>query len=252
MVSISTFTGFLISGLVIIAIFSIVGGFFQPPAPAEKISLTKSIPLEFSISKLRESKEVRMQDMVLHNGLLFGSNELKYNLSLPNDTESVVVSFDVTRTNLYAPLVIKADGFSESRKLPKGSYSFDIGKKENNVIITIQPDSSLWRIWAPALYEINNTKAAISAFKTEKSGFSFNLDKELPAESANLILQFDKSTGVFMAELNGNALHSGTVKAIETIPVNTTLLANENTLVFAAANNSQFAGRGTLVINYKG
>jgi len=252
MVSISTYAGFLIAGLVIIAIFSIVGEFFQVETPVEKTAMTKSLPLEFSISKLRESKDVELPNMVLINGLLFGSNAMVYNITLPNDTENVELDFDVVRTNRYAPLVIKAGDFTESRKLPKGHYSFNLNGRES-ILVTIQPESSWWRIWAPALYELNNARATITAFKSENSKFSFNLDKELEGlESANLVLQFDKNRGNLVAELNGAILHSGAVTGIETLPINITTLGKENTLVFAAANNSQFEGRGTLVINYKG
>ncbi len=253
MVNISAYAAFLISGLVIIAIISIVANVFQFEAPVEKEkkSMTRSIPLEFSISRLRESKDVALPSMVLHSGLLFGSSGLTYNLSIPNDTEEVKLSFDIARTNMYAPLTVRANGFVESRKLPKGSYSFVFGKSSGHMLIYIQPESSSWRIWAPALYEINNTKATINAFKSESSDFSFNLDKELEdLESANLVLQFDKRLGTLVAELNNKTLYSGTAKGIETITINATLLGRENKLVFSALNNSQFSGSGTVVINY--
>ncbi len=254
MVNVSTYVGFLIFGLVVIAIFSITVNIFQEaPRPPEKNAFTRSIALgEFSISRLSRSTEVALPNMILINGLLFGANELKYNLSLPNETQDIKLSFDVVRTNRYGPLSVRADGFAESRKLPKGKYSFDLGKREGSTIITIQPESSWWRIWAPALYELNNTKATISAFYPETKEFSFLLDKELAEpQSASLVMQFDKDAGTFTASLNGNTIHSGGVSSIETIRINTTLLRKENSLVFSAATGSQFSGRGTFVINYK-
>lgn len=254
MVSISTFTGFLISGLVIIAIFSIVADVFHfiQAAPETRQPLTKAFPFEFTISKLRESRDVELPNAILINGLLFGSNALTYNLPIANDTETASLSFDVNRTNRYAPLTVRADGLVESRKLPTGHYSFNLGKREGSTLILIQPESSWWRIWAPALYEINNVKLKVNAFKSQNESFTFSLDKELPAESASLVMQFDKNTGSFETELNGALLHRGSVRSVETIPINTSLLTKENRLGFAAANNSQFAGRGTIVINYNG
>lgn len=251
MVSVSTYAGFLISGLVIISIFSAVADvFFRAEIPAEARLATKSIPFDFSVSKLPESKEVKLPDTVLINGLLFGSNALSYNLSLPNGTETVSLSFDVARTNRYAPLDIRADGFAESRKLPKGSYSYDlgIGRNDGNMLLKIQPESSWWRIWAPALYDLRNAKLMLNAFKSESQSFQFST--ELPVESASLVLQFDKRAGTFMADLNDRTVFRGTVSGVQTIPINTTLFVKENSIVFAAANNSQFSGTGTLVINY--
>lgn len=251
MVSISAFTAFLISGLVIIAIFSIIGGFIQTQTEpsVEKTAVTKSLSLEFSISKLRETRDIKLPDMLLQNGLLFDSNKLKYSLDLPNDTEEVALSFDIVRTNRYGPLTIKAGRLSESRKFPTGHYTFNIENREGSIPVEINPESSFWRIWAPTLYKLNNTKVTIGAFKTEKSDYSFNL--EVPAESASLILQLDKNSGNLDADLNGDVIYSGSPKPIETIPINVSLIKKDNKITFNPANNSQFAGRGTLIINYK-
>ncbi len=258
MVSVSTYTGFVIFGLVAIAIFSIVFGpfiglFQEAPQLPEKNALTRSIALgEFSVSRLATSSEMALPNKVLVNGLLFGANELHQSITLSNETQDARLSFDIIRTNMYGPLNIKAGGLTESRKLPKGSYSFDI-KSVGSAVIFIQPESSWWRIWAPALYELNNTRVTISAFSPETREFAFSLDKELnDTQSASLVVQFDKNSGMFIAGLNGNTIHNGSAGSIETVRINTSLLRMENVLSLAAANGAQFSGRSTIVINYLG
>ncbi|MBI2076088.1 MAG: hypothetical protein HYT72_02465 [Candidatus Aenigmarchaeota archaeon] len=243
------FVTFLAGGLLIIAVMALFSGFLQPTEEAVKKVTTKSLTFStnFSISNLKESSVIELGKKELINGLLFGSNSLVYNLT-PKPADATL-SFDVVRTNVYAPLTIAANGkILESRRLGIGKYSFSLNV--NNTLITIAPESSLWKIWAPALYELDNTRIYAGSFRNETKEFNFELDQMDNFQFGNIVVLLSTNEGRFFVELNGNVIYEDTAVSGKSVPINKTFLKRQNSLVLRADKNSRLAGDAIVSLTY--
>lgn len=246
------FAAFLIGGLIIIAALALLSGFLnlseQTPV---KTFTAKSVTfaINFSISNLKENRIIELGKKELINGLLFGSNSLVYNIT-PRPEEAAL-SFDVVRTNRYAPLTIAANNkVLESKRLGIGKYSFPLNV--NDTLITIVPESSSWKIWAPALYELDNTRISVGNFRNETKEFDFDLKKEFENfQFGNLVLLLTANAGKLFAELNGNVIYADIAVSGKSIPINKTFIRQgQNTLVLRADKNSHLAGDAIISVTY--
>ena len=246
------FVTFLIGGLIIIAALALLSGFLNlSEQMSVKTFTTKSIAfaINFSINNLKENSIIELGKKELINGLLFGSNSLVYNITpRPEDAS---LSFDVVRTNRYAPLTIAANNkVLESKRLGIGKYNFPLNV--NDTLITIVPESSSWKIWAPALYELDNTRIYVGNFRNQTKEFNFDLEKEFENfQFGNLVLLITSNEGKLFAELNGNVIYADIAVSGKSIPINKTFTRQgQNTLVLRADKNSRLAGDAIISVTY--
>lgn len=254
MFKVDSFVVFLAFGIAVILIVSFAVSFVQPPAeqpPAKRITTkTLAVTSNFSVSNLKEPNTISLGRKALVNGLLFGSNALAYNLT--PKPEDAVLSFSVIRTNRYAPLDVRVNGnLVESRRLPKGEYRYPLDLADST-LIEVAPESSTWKIWAPALYELDNAAISTGSFVNKTKEFSFDLDKELSNfQFSNILFLLDVNDGRIFTELNGNVIYADRAVSGKTIELNKTYFKpGRNSLILRADKNSRFAGTLVFAIAY--
>jgi hypothetical protein len=205
---------------------------------AQILEKEKSFEFPVNVSDNLVKKTLSSPDKSIHNGLLFGSDEIA--IEFP---ESYVkyLTFSVEKTNLYAPLIVYLNneiiykGFAD-----KGNYGIIINRTVSGVL-RIKAESSGWRIWAPALYDLKNINLFTESFSMLSNEFDFSLENNvLEGFSAARILKSPNNTNII---LNGNHL-SGVVVEKDY------LKEGRNIIVFEPFFNSSSSGAAILKIWY--
>ena len=229
------FVAFLIIGLVTIIVLFALFGPFGPYSEVTVINASKpiattttTIPLQpqeegkiligpqsvevwrsidlgkINVSYGSDERTVGIEQKRLYNGVLFGSDKLE--LNIPVDLTNFVgayIEFTVEKTNKYAPLLIKFNGYTlNESKFSEGTYKFILNSswvKENNKIEFI-PLSSSWKIWAPTVYDLKDVKFVYQTTYSHPTTAKFTVyDNEydnLANRDGRIILDLDEHKGV--------------------------------------------------------
>jgi len=170
------------------------------------------------------------------NGLLFGEQSLKYTV---NDLESITVRID--NTNGYGAFVVKINGeIAFAELLNAGEHVLPI-RVAGPVHIELAADSSYWKLWAPALYQISEVK-----LKSSESfeAYEFNGDSIVRGE---LVLNIDDSNdaGDLMVTVNGQNVYDGRADGAVSIDFSN-VRAGKNKLTIMAAPGAVYSGSAQL------
>lgn len=215
----------------------------------------KQYEMDLNVSYIKGEEIYSLEGKELSNGLLFGSNSIKYHLEAEG-IDSLTVNFRVVRTNSYAPLTIKVNNKIAHEKIYyPGDCSISIGKEflSEDMVIEIGASSSGWKIWAPNVYLIDDVELRVKSYLLRTNEFKFSLLEEYNNfEQGRVYLQLDENMGNFIAELNDRIIYSGIVSDYKTIEFNKSILkSGENSLMMEADLNSLFRGKAILTIFYK-
>ncbi len=180
------------------------------------------------------------------NGLLFGLSSVKVDLG---NSEYTTVSFDVTSTNKYGAVLIKVDeNIIVKQLLDEGHYEFTLPAGR---YIEIMPENSEWRIWAPAVYDLQNLKVTASSYPKDGTSFTFGLENLSEIESVRLDFHLNSNAGLMVIKLNGDVVYDGAVNNDQSVYIDKSRLDDVNILSFSAREDSKFDGRAVIAITRK-
>ncbi len=251
------FIVFLMIGLAILGFLVVIfnlGLFAEAPEPRfEERLVIKTARFAMEASNTRAQKTHSLGTLDLHNGLLFGKSDYAFNLTSSN-IEALEIQMNVKRTNSYGNLMLSAnDNALVNDRLLIGEYKISVNKSMYNghVIIEFGSESSSWRIWAPTVYEVD---AALNyeTFDKRTDEFTFELGNETDTlEYVTIDFIFNKNIGEIVLDVNGNRVFSGpTTKEFQVTVDKEFVKKGKNTVIFAAKEDSFFAGRGYVTVAY--
>jgi hypothetical protein len=263
----SEFVYFLVGGLIILAILLAIFGTGadigtcgtracppkQPQQGIIEVVKTFDIP-EWRASNLLQRMSTDEVDKIIFNGLLFGEDKIRYDLSKTN-LQDVRISFTVKSTNYYGRLLVRVnDQLLEARPFDPGQYEIVVPAEliSDHMVIEIAAESSAWRIWAPTVYVLENIKIAFTSYFSETSQFKFYLGEEyLNLEFAKVDVVLSENTGTLLVDINGRNIWTSPVANAQSIVLEKSdLRLGDNIIKFRAAPDSKFRGRGVIVVVY--
>lgn len=273
--AVSPFIGFLVAGLAILAILLAVFSlsefsFSTVRVPInvtrttnlsaamlvgpENVDVSKLFLQDFRISSMKDTHVYNTTSKTVFNGLLFGSDMIKYDINA-NNVENLDIKFDIVKTNGYAPLIIKVNGIVVSNKvynLGQFTVSVDSSLISDYMTIEISAESSSWRIWAPTLYELANVQFVVKSIASSSDEFTFSIPQEMidSFSGGRIDIALSENIGVLIAELNGKKLHEDTLLDAKTLKFNKSDIRLDNTLVMSAGESSQFYGMTKILVFY--
>ena len=181
----------------------------------------------------------------ISNGLLFGDAPVRVNIS---DSEFTRISFDVTKTNGYGDLMIKMDGsVVKQQPLSEGHYEFDLGSGHT---VEVQAESSEWKVWAPALYELDNLRISASVYPREKTTYAFDTNTA-DVQSVRMDFYMTSNAGQLLVKMNGDTVYTGAINNEQSIYLDKSRLDRVNLMDFEALQDSKFDGRATIAITHR-
>ena len=204
----------------------------------QKITKERSMIFDVNIAQSFSEKTETREDTKLFNGVLFGSNEIIF------DVDSFVKSmeFEVSSSNDYGALNVYMNGtllFSQDAK--SGKYKIDVNKVTKGEL-RIVASTSGWKMWAPALYGIKNIKLT-------------TVESDTKANEINFVLNEKEYNGLLSS-------------VIESMPQRVTILVNDhktegnnvdraffdlgdNKIVFLPDPQTSFSGKVSLKIKWE-
>ena len=206
------FVAFLAGGLILLLALTALFSFVQIPGEQKGIVITSTPAREFftpyhfafDISKLREEKSFYLGNVNVSNGILFGSQEVKYSIT-SEDAIDLRISFSVSGSNFYLPLNIKVNGNQiASKPLYDGEHSFVVKNATKETLIEISAESSSWRLWAPSLYKLSSVKFDLGRFSDVSREFRFNVTDARKISRGGIDFTFSENEGIFIFRLNNN------------------------------------------------
>jgi hypothetical protein len=182
----------------------------------------------------------------ISSGLLFGSNPVRVDVG---NSEQITVSFDVTTTNRYGDLLVRVDGNVVFRGLlDEGHYELQLGSGR---IVEIEAQSSEWRVWAPAVYDLENAVITSSSYPREKTTYTFEVADPREIQSVRIDFFMDSNAGGMLVKLNGDVVYDGAVNQQQSVFLDPSKLDEVNILTFDAREDSKFSGRATIAVTRK-
>ena len=255
------FIFFLVGGLAIIAVLMIIGVGFQygsqvtgsitglgspifvGTAAIEKVD---TLYASFDANNFLSTNVYDMGTREIKSGLLFGATSVTLGVG---KADSVDVSFDVVSTNGYGPLIVRIDDkVVEESKLDLGHYEFSFGSGKK---IEIAAGNSEWRIWAPALYRLDNLKITANGYPRDISTYTFKLSEPGNIDSARIDFNLRSNAGSLLLKLNGDVVYDGAVNPSQSIYIDQSKLDKLNIITFDAHEDSRFSGRATIALTHK-
>lgn len=226
----------------------VVGKYYTSPifVGRAEFEAVETIYTHFDADNYVQTKVYNVGSRRITNGLLFGSSSVKVDLGY---SEYTTVSFDVTSTNKYGSILIKVDeNVIVKELLDEGHYEFVLPAGR---YIEIMPENSEWRLWAPAVYDLQNLKVTASAYPRDGTTFTFGLENLSEIQSVRVDFYLDSNAGLIVMKLNGNVVYDGAVNSVQSVYIDKSMLDDVNILVFEAREDSKFSGRATLAITRK-
>ena len=168
--------------------------------------------------------------------LLFGEQSLKYTV---NDLESVTVKID--NTNGYGAFVIMVNGeVAVAEVLNAGEHTFALRNK-GLTVVEITADSSFWKLWAPALYQVSEVKIKASE-NSETYEFSGG-----DVTRGELVLNIEDSNdaGDLAVIVNGRSVYAGRAAGEVSVDFNN-VNSGKNKLAIMAAPGASYSGSAVL------
>jgi len=274
--------GFLVGGLIILAILLAIFNIGYFPESRRAFNYTPSItkPPEINetlaegwvglkdvetyriidlgnvdTSYMSNEIVINVPDKDLFSGLLFGSNSIKIHVTKPDDFVGAYLEFDISDTNSYGRLTIKMNNkVIENKVMYIGHYKVPISQIDEETIIKIEPESSLWKLWAPTTYYLRNIKLVIQRLKEHHQQKPFIIyENEFENLTRGWIdFNFDKYKGTLIIYLNGNEIYNDIVTGPKhrVMIDKDNFVPEENLLEFRSGENSNFTGTASLTIWY--
>ncbi|MCX6816105.1 MAG: hypothetical protein NT120_04620 [Candidatus Aenigmarchaeota archaeon] len=255
------FVKFLVAGLVILAVLmAIFNLYVQYSGPAcctnqtpGYIEAVKTFPVpQFSASNMIETKTTELVSRHVYSGLLFGEDKIVYDLS-KSALQDVKIKFKITSTNELGRLMIKVnDNLIENKVFSPGEYEIKVPSEliSDRMIITIEADSSYWKIWAPTLYRITDASITFTSYFSEASQFKFYLGEEyMNLRFAKVDVIFTENVGKLLVDLNGRNVWNSPAANLQSIVLDkANLRLGDNIIRFAGDKDSKFTGYATIVV----
>lgn len=250
------FVAFLVGGLVLLLALTALFSFVQIPSDQKGITPTPSrefftpYHFAFDISKLREEKSFYLGNLNVSNGILFGNQDVKYSIT-SEDAIDLRISFSVSGSNFYLPLIIKVNGNQiVGKPLYDGEHSFVVKNSTKEMRIEIGTESSSWRLWAPSLYKLSSVKFDLGRFSDVTREFRFNATGKVTR--GGIDFTFSENEGIFIFRLNNNTIYTDAVNDIKSIELaKNSFISGINRLVLMADDNSRFRGTAVLAVVYE-
>lgn len=255
------FVYFLVAGLVIIAVLMTVfgfgtgigccgaasmsfGGFTSPMfVGTANFEDVETLYTSFDANNFLQTGVYNLGARKTTSGLMFGVTSIKVDV---DKSQLIYVSFDVTNTNGYGPLIIRVDGkVVVNTALDIGHYEFSVGSGEH---IEIEAGNSEWRIWAPTIYELDNVKITANTYPRDISTFTFKLKDSQKITGARIDFSLNDNAGSLLLRLNGNTVYNGAVNSRQSIYLDGSQFSDTNMIIFDALEDSKFSGRATIAI----
>ena len=252
------FVYFLVGGLVIVGIMLDLLGmnFVGEPAGSTLLGVgspvfvgsnyfdnVETLTASFGADNYLQTSVFSIGARRVTNGLLFGYNPIKMDVG---DAEIVQVSFDITNTNSYGALMIMIDDKTVFEQLlAPGHYEFTFGPGSK---VEIAPRNSEWRIWAPALYDLENVRIAANVYPREMSTYTFKLNEPEKVEEARIDFSLYDNSGMLVVKLNGDIVYNGAVNQRQSIYIDRSKLDDLNIITFDAGHDSRFTGLATIAL----
>lgn len=253
------FVYFLVGGLVIIgAMMAFFGSSFDYGQATGSTLLGVGSPIfvgannfddvetlaaSFEANNYLESKLFDVGSRRLSNGLLFGSENLEVDVG---NAEFVSVSFDVINTNSYGALVVRLDdNVVFEQLLDVGHYEYVFGPAHK---VKLEARNSEWRIWAPAIYDIENVRVSANVYPRDISTYTFRVNEPEKVQEARIDFSLYDNSGTLIVKLNGDTIYNGAVNQKQTIYLDRSKLDGLNILTFDAGQDSRFAGLATIAM----
>ncbi len=171
----------------------------------ELAATTKKFPV-FNASHMDEDVEFGNFSGRIFNGLLYGKKDARIIASLQND--SARIEFSVSSTNGYGRLMVMAGKcVLADRKFGTGQHSVEIPQScvSNETQITLHASSSLWRLWAPTVYDISSLHVYQRRYVDRPARLEFSIPHEIYSslDRAYLTLMMPFHTGNVSLSVNG-------------------------------------------------
>lgn len=248
---------FLVVGLAILGILLVVFNLqYGPPTGAATLPFGSPIFVgnqlfenietfraSFDANNFLQSTSYDLGARRVSSGLIFGASSIKLDLG---EAQSVLISFDVANTNGYGPVVVKLDGkpvVEENLDIGRYEYTLPAGRQ-----LELAAGSSQWRLWAPALYDMENIRIVANTYPRERSSFSFKVDEPENVQSARMDFALDSNAGALLVKLNGDVVYDGALNNKQSVFIDSSKLDKLNVITFDARPDSRFAGRTTIAL----
>lgn len=269
--SIDEFTGFLVAGLLIIAV--LIAAFSITPYAVAKapfprapeimvVNVTKGIfvgqtqedsfasfGFHVDASNHRTLQTVPLGDAEISNGLLFSEKDFSY--KLPADAEDAKIRFRVSSTNGLEALAVLVDGNKVGEARTAGDYEFAL---PTGSLVELRAVSSAWQMWAPNIYMLENIEIGYRIFTEKSDIFRFSLSDE-QAEgfvAGKIDLVMTENTGSLVLLLNGVKVFEGPVNDLHTVRFDSRGIKDgENVLLILADRNAKMNGIASMQVFYK-
>ncbi|MBI4019638.1 MAG: hypothetical protein HY364_05325 [Candidatus Aenigmarchaeota archaeon] len=220
----------------------------------ENVETALPYRISFNVSNLRAPAVHALEDGRIFSGVLFGSGSMKYTLDT-NVPQFMTINFTVTKTNSYAPLIIKINGKEAMRKLlSAGDYSFNIDKEllSDTMEIEIGAEGSGWKIWAPAVYDLSSVRITVDTFNERSYIYKFDLSGKYDTfKRGRIVLNFIENRGSLSVPLNGVEIFDEPPANSQNIEFYKDRVRNGvNSLEFRASEGSSFLANGAMTIAY--
>lgn len=255
------FVYFMVGGLAIIGILFVVFGFsgvgFAGQSGFNNVYYTspvligvvpvdsvQTLSASFTADNYIRNDAFDLGQRKISNGLLFGDTPVRLSI----DSQFTKVAFDVTKTNGYGDMIFRMDGNIVDREtLAEGHYEFDLGAGK---VLEIQAENSEWRMWAPAVYELDNLRVIASNYPNERTTYAFDTNRA-DVNAVRFDFHMLSNAGRLVVKLNGNTIYDGAINDEQSINVDPSLLDNTNILTFDAGQDSKFEGRVTIALTHR-
>src|SRR3989338_3184401 len=274
------FMGFLIVGLVIMAVFIIAFAsmdtsndtvdYFLTDSYVGKITNTSSgffvgrdvLELykpynigNFNTSYKLDIIEYDLGERRLFSGVLFGSESLKFEIQNPESMQKITLNFMIKNTNNLADLDIKLNGkLIEKKRYNIGEYKITLDNSVPKYIIELVPESSGWQIWSPNIYELTEVIIHTENFIDKQDSFTFDIDSDTYVKLTKVQIDLDMVdyVGALVIRINNKDLFSDNItRFVKQITFDRSIFeVGKNTVTFASGPQSEFVGNAKLKAFY--
>ncbi len=253
------FISFLVGGLVLLIIMVFFVSFVEPEGGERNATAVPSgrefftpYRFAFDISKLPEIKTFDIGERSISDGFLFGSEELKYSIK-SDDAVALRISFNVSGSNFYLPLIVKVNGDEVARKpLFDGEHQFIVRNVTAENLIEISTESSSWRLWAPSLYKLKGIRFDLGRFSEVSREFRFNVTDARKVARGVIDFTFSENEGIITIRLNNNTVYRDAINDFRSVELSKNyFITGINRLTMTSDENSRFRGTAVMAVTYE-